>query len=177
MSYVVDILRGSESQRLIDNGHASLSVYGIGKGHSAEAWRAIGRALVHQGIVDETQDGYPVLLLNQLSREVLRGQRTVQIAATKPRKQRAAKVPASAATDGADTGVFASLRALRRQLADQAGVPPYVVFHDATLREMAQRLPTTLEQFATIPGVGQAKLARYAEPFLEALRRHAAAGG
>ena len=69
--------------------------------------------------------------------------------------------------------MFSSLRALRRQLADQAGVPPYVVFHDATLREMAQRVPTTLAQFATISGVGAAKLARYGDSFLAVLRQHA----
>jgi ATP-dependent DNA helicase RecQ len=176
VAYIVEILRGGESQRLIDNGHASLSVYGIGKHHSADTWRAIARALLHQGLVSETQDGYPVLSLNPLSREVLRGERVVRIAATAPRKRAAkASAAARAVPEDVDAGLFASLRALRRQLADQAGVPPYVVFHDATLREMAQRQPTTIEQFATIPGVGQAKLARYAEPFLETLRRHAAA--
>jgi ATP-dependent DNA helicase RecQ len=70
----------------------------------------------------------------------------------------------------ADPDLFQRLRALRKQLADQGGVPPYVIFHDATLREMAQRRPSSLDEFALLPGVGQAKLARYAEAFLSVLK-------
>jgi ATP-dependent DNA helicase RecQ len=170
--YIIEILRGSESQRLIDNGHATLSVYGIGSKHSADEWRSIARALLHQGLADETQDGYPVLSLNALSREVLRGQRRFELAAGTT-GARVGESSATASPEAADAVLFSSLRSLRRQLADQAGVPPYVVFHDATLREMAQRVPTTLEEFATISGVGAAKLARYGDSFLAVLRQHA----
>jgi ATP-dependent DNA helicase RecQ len=180
-AHLIDILRGSESQRLIDNGHASLSVYGIGKSRSVDEWRSIVRALVHQGLVDESQDGYPVLTLNAASWEVLRGQRQVQFAVAPPRvrskkkkkkkdRRRQAGDDSSREIAPADDDLFQKLRSLRKELADRAGVPPYVVFHDATLREMAGRKPTTLEEFAQLPGVGDAKLTRYAEAFLALLQ-------
>lgn len=170
-AYLIDILRGSQSQRLIDNGHAQLSVYGIGKQHSVDAWRSVVRALLHQGLVQETQDGYPVLSLNTLSWEVLRGERKVHIAEAPASARR--KSDASGAGDDlhvADQPLFDRLRALRKRLADQSGVPPYVIFHDATLREMVRRAPADLEEFAAIPGVGQAKLARYGQLFTDEIR-------
>ncbi|HEY0939444.1 MAG TPA: DNA helicase RecQ [Steroidobacter sp.] len=180
-AYLIDILRGSQSQRLIDNGHAQLSVYGIGKQHSIETWRSVARALLHQGLVQETQDGYPVLFLNALSWEVLRGERKVQIAeAPASGRRQAAGIGATSAADDlhvADQPLFDRLRALRKRLADQSGVPPYVIFHDATLREMARRAPANLEEFAAIPGVGQAKLARYGELFTDEIRAARAVRG
>jgi ATP-dependent DNA helicase RecQ len=173
-AYLIDILRGSQSQRLIDNGHAQLSVYGIGKQHNVAAWRDLVRALLHQGLVQETQDGYPVLSLNALSWEVLRGERKVHIAAPAPPPRRS-KPEASAADSGAEDtpaeeALFERLRSLRKKLADHSGVPPYVIFHDATLREMVRRAPASLEEFAAIPGVGQAKLARYGQMFTDEIR-------
>jgi ATP-dependent DNA helicase RecQ len=174
-AYLIEILRGGESQRLIDRGHSSLSVYGIGKSHSVEEWRQLARCLAHQGLVDETQDGYPVLLLNAKSWEVLRGERKVEIAeALKPaRSRKSAASTASGSTTGAvDHELFEALRVLRKKLADENGLPPYVIFHDASLREMAQRKPVTIADFATIPGVGQTKLLRYGEPFIDIIREH-----
>jgi ATP-dependent DNA helicase RecQ len=170
-AYLIDILRGSQAQRLIDNGHAQLSVYGIGKQLGVEVWRGVVRGLLHQGLVQETQDGYSVLSLNPLSWEVLRGERKVQIADT-PASGRRKSEAAGGADDlhVADQPLFDRLRALRKQLADQSGVPPYVIFHDATLREMVRRAPANLEEFAAIPGVGQAKLARYGQLFTDEIR-------
>jgi ATP-dependent DNA helicase RecQ len=172
-AYLIDILRGSQAQRVIDNGHAALSVYGIGKQLGVEGWRGIARALLHQGLVGETQDGYPVLSLNKHSWEVLRGERKVHIAAAAAASGKQPK-PASSAAPGTDATVddelFNRLRALRKKLADEAGLPPYVIFHDATLREMARRKPTTLDDFAALPGVGQAKLTRYGELFTGEIR-------
>ncbi len=164
-AHVIDILRGSEAQKLVDRGHQSLSVYGIGKDRSVEEWRHLARNLVHQALVDETQDGYPVLVLNQDSWSVLRGERMVHIAAPPKREKRSRKAAAAAEAAEHDP-LFERLRALRKQLADDAGVPPYVIFHDATLRELSQQQVTSLEQFARIPGVGATKLAKYGEPFL-----------
>ena len=171
-AYIIEILRGGESQRVIDRGHQSLSVYGIGKHLSVDEWRDIARALLHQGIVRETQDGYPVLSLNEQSWEVLRGQRPMQMAESikldRGRKKKRSTTSTTPPTDAA-SALFESLRALRKQLADDAGVPPYVIFHDASLREMAERKPTTLDVFATIPGVGQAKLERYGRAFIQTI--------
>ncbi|GFE83736.1 ATP-dependent DNA helicase RecQ [Steroidobacter agaridevorans] len=170
-AYLIDILRGSQSQRLIDNGHAQLSVYGIGKQHSVDTWRSVARALLHQGLAQETQDGYSVLSLNAASWEVLRGERKVHIAEAPASPRRKSDVSGGADDlHVADQPLFDKLRALRKKLADQSGVPPYVIFHDATLREMVRRAPASLEEFATIPGVGQAKLARYGQLFTDEIR-------
>jgi ATP-dependent DNA helicase RecQ len=172
-AYLIEILRGSQSERVTSRGHAELSVYGIGKQHSVDEWRDIARALLHQGLISETQDGYSVLSLNTLSWEVLRGQRDVQIAvAPKPERGRKPKSKSAGATASSEhDSLFEQLRGLRKQLADHAGVPPYVVFHDATLREMAEQKPSTLAAFAKIPGVGQAKLSRYGEVFIKAIEQ------
>jgi ATP-dependent DNA helicase RecQ len=169
VAHVIDILRGSESQRLIDRGHQSLSVYGIGKDRSVDGWRHLARNLLHQGLMQETQDGYPVLLLNQDSWSVLRGERKVEIAAPAKRDRRAKKAGTSEIAE--HDPLFDRLRALRKRLADDAGVPPYVIFHDATLREMSRQRVLSLQEFARIPGVGATKLAKYGEAFLEEIRR------
>src|SRR6202035_2105521 len=140
------------------------------------------RALLHQGLIEETQVCFPVLSLNAQSRLVLREELSVHIAAAvKPKRAR------PSATTGAGNGtaanrsridapegsaLFERLRALRKHLADAHGVPPYVVFHDATLREMVERRPRTLNQFGDLPGVGQAKLARYGDQFIAAIVEH-----
>jgi ATP-dependent DNA helicase RecQ len=179
-AHIIDILRGSRSERIVSRGHDTLSVHGIGAKWRVQEWRELIRALRHQGLVVETQDGYPVLSLNAASWEVLRDQRTVQISEALPRagsKTRSASPPAVPSPGVAPEGseLFETLRALRKRLADAQGMPPYVIFHDATLREIAQRRPVTLGQFAGILGVGEAKLARYGEEFVAVVRGHSAA--
>lgn len=170
-AYIIDILRGARSERILARGHETLSVYGVGKQRPVQEWRTLARALTHQGLIDETQDGYPVLSLNAQSWQVMRSERAVQIAVVaKPRVRSAPASDASDASDADRSELFDRLRALRKRLADEHGVPPYVIFHDATLREMSERRPLTLGQFATLRGVGQAKLARYGEQFIAALR-------
>ncbi len=171
-AYLIEILRGGESQRLIDRGHQSLSVYGIGKNRSVDEWRHLARTLVHQGLIDETQDGYPVAILNNQSWEVLRGERKVRIAeSSRPARDRKGRKRTAPVTDQApDSMLFEQLRALRKKLADENGVPPYVVFHDSTLREIAARKPENLDEFAMISGVGQKKVERYGELFIEVVR-------
>jgi ATP-dependent DNA helicase RecQ len=176
VAYVIEILRGSESQKVIDRGHQSLSVYGIGKDVGLPEWRDLSRALLHQGLMTQTQDGYPVLALNEASWQVLRGERSVAVGeSVKPAKGpgKNAKSKPAAAT-GANGELFEALRALRKRLASEAGMPPYIVFNDASLWDMAQRQPTSLEEFSTIVGVGQAKLARYGGEFVELIRERAA---
>jgi ATP-dependent DNA helicase RecQ len=185
---IIDILRGARSERVLSRGHDTLSVYGIGKQRSVDEWRSVARALLHQGLIDETQDGYPVLSLNAQSGPVLRQELVVRIAA--PAKRSRTRAGSGAAADSAagagagtraaaaaspqSSALFERLRALRKSLADEHGLPPYVVFHDATLREMAERRPLTLNQFAELPGVGQAKLARYGDQFIAVVREHCA---
>jgi ATP-dependent DNA helicase RecQ len=168
-AYIIDILRGARTERVLSGGHDSLSVYGIGKHRSAIEWRNLARALLHQGLVNEAQDGYSVLSLNEQSWPVLRGERPVSIA----RAQKPARRPQEGMrVSSTDESLFERLRALRKRLADENGLPPYVVFHDSTLREMAEHMPLDLDQFAALPGVGLAKLARYGDQFIAAVREH-----
>jgi len=169
VAYIIEILRGGATQRVITRDHGSLSTYGIGKDLGLNEWRDIARALLHQGLMTQSQDGYAVVSLNEASWQVLRGERTVQVGeSVKPARGRKAVKPVVAG-DG-DDALFQALRALRKRLADAAGMPPYIIFNDASLRDMAQRQPTTLEEFSTIAGVGQAKLARYGDQFVELIR-------
>jgi ATP-dependent DNA helicase RecQ len=174
-AHLIEILRGARSERLLARGHETLSVYGIGKRRSVAEWRTVARTLLHQALVEETQDGYPVLSLNAESRRVLRGELAVTIAVAPRSDRRASPHSSSAAgefaSDSAPGALFERLRALRKRLANEQGLPPYVIFHDATLREMAIRRPLTLDEFAALPGVGQAKLSRYGEHFIAALRQ------
>ena len=174
-AYIIEILRGARTERVASRGHESLSVYGIGRQRSVEDWRAVARTLQHQRLLEQSQDGYSVLSLNESSWQVLRGERDVTMRrSAKPERARAAPdgarpdraIPAPAGGDA----VFERLRSLRKQLADAQGLPPYVIFHDATLREMAARRPQTLSEFAGIRGVGAGKLARYGEQFIAALQ-------
>jgi ATP-dependent DNA helicase RecQ len=174
IAYVIEILRGAETQRILSRDHGSLSVYGIGKQLGLQEWRDLARALLHQGLMTQSQDGYAVLSLNEASWEVLRGERAVAVGeSVKPaRTRKAAKIasPAATASTAANGPLFDALRALRKRLADEAGMPPYIIFNDASLRDMAQRQPTTLPEFSTIVGVGQAKLSRYGNQFIELIR-------
>ena len=168
---IIEILRGARTERLLARGHDALSVYGIGKAFPAEDWRRLARSLLHQGLICESHDGYSVLSLNEASRSLLKGERSFQMAQHLPR-------PGSARDAGAATrqtprgnaeAIFERLRALRKSLAESHGLPPYVIFHDATLREMAEKRPQTLQEFASIRGVGEGKLARYGQQFIDAL--------
>ncbi len=167
-AYVIEILRGAATQRILTRDHASLSVYGIGKHLGMQEWRDISRALLHQGLLTQSQDGFAVISLNDASWQVLKGERTVRVGeSVKPARVRKGS---KTVTGSAGDPLFESLRTLRKRLADEAGMPPYIVFNDASLWDMVQRQPTTLEEFSTIVGVGQAKLDRYGEHFVELIR-------
>jgi ATP-dependent DNA helicase RecQ len=175
LAYVIEILRGAETQRVLMRDHASLSVYGIGKHLDVQEWRDLARALLHQGLLAQSQDGYAVVSLNEASWQVLKGERAVRVGeSVKPaRSRKASKALAPATATSAGNALFESLRTLRKRLADEAGMPPYIIFNDASLWDMVQRQPTTLQEFSTIVGVGQAKLARYGGQFVELIQQRA----
>ncbi len=168
LSYTIDVLRGSKADRVLKNGHDTLSTYGIGKDRTLDEWRMLGRSLLHQGLVDETSDGYSVLTLNPHSWEILKGERKVEIAIV-PTKTKAESMDVSTDTVEIHT-LYNRLHKLRKQYADANKVPPYVVFADSSLRLMAQQQPQTLAQFAQISGVGARKLAQYGEMFTAEIR-------
>jgi len=176
--HVIDILRGAKTEKLVRQNHEAISTYGLGRDRSVDEWRHLVRVLKHHNLLEETQDGYPVLALNTGSWAVLRGLQKVELAAapktekaTRDKKTRGKSGASAPVLGTAEEQLFQRLRTLRKQLADAQGVPPYVVFADAALRAMAQAQPVTLTAFAEIPGVGAAKLAHYGEDFTAEIRR------
>ncbi|MBC7560404.1 MAG: DNA helicase RecQ [Dermatophilaceae bacterium] len=173
--HLVDILLGKSTPRMSQLGHASLQVFGIGTELSDTGWRAVVRQLLAQGVLGVDSDGYGTLRLTDASAEVLRGSRTMLLRTEAPRpatKTRSPKRGAAAAVDldAGATLVFERLRTWRAATAKEQGVPAYVVFHDATLREIATRIPTTLDELSTMSGVGMVKRDKYGPKLLEALQ-------
>jgi ATP-dependent DNA helicase RecQ len=181
MRYIIDILRGANIQKIRSLNHDQLSTYGIGKDLSVDEWLQLGRALLHQGLLNETTDGFPILQLNKLSLEILRRERQVEIAISTTRQQASSAAsatgrPAQASSEQELTmeeqGLFEALRLLRKRLADERGVPPYVIFPDSSLRAMASQRPQSSAHFARIPGVGSNKLTAYYLPFTQAIANY-----
>jgi ATP-dependent DNA helicase RecQ len=173
MGYVIEVLRGSQNQRIYQLGHDRLSTYGIGKEMSQEAWGSLLRQLVHLGYLSQDVARYSVLKLTEAALPLLRGEKTLILA--RPRlKTTTAKKPAKrrAGDLDYDKGLFDALRALRKRLADQEGVPPFVVFGDASLAEMAAYHPADEEDLLRINGVGKHKLGHYGADFLGVIRSY-----
>ncbi|HEU5377445.1 MAG TPA: DNA helicase RecQ [Ktedonobacteraceae bacterium] len=159
--HLIDILRGANTQRIRDYHHEQLQAYGIGKEHSVGEWQRLVRGLLQQGLVSQvTESGYPLLRLNELSREVLRQQRQVLIPATSTSATSAAR-RVRLDLEPEEEKLFEHLRAWRKHLADEQGVPPYVIFADSSLQALARQRPMTPEHFLRIPGVGKRKLEIY----------------
>ena len=167
--HLIDILRGKETPRVLEHGHGTLSVYGIGKDLSEQAWRSVLRQLLAQGFLMVEQEGYGTLALTDESRAVLKGERTLMLrrevdkpikAATPRNKNLQPELPRAAQS------VFEALRSWRAGIARSHGVPAYVIFHDATLREIALAQPDTLEDLGFVNGVGVKKLESYGESIL-----------
>ncbi len=170
MKHVVDVLRGADTERIRNLGHNRLSTYGIGGEYSNAEWMSILRQLIHQGYVRQDIAAYSVLKLTADAGPLLKGEATLELA--EPRlKAKPAKKRSRAAVEltDEDLALFDALRALRKRLADDAGVPPYVIFGDAALVDMSQSRPKNETEFLAINGVGEVKLERYGDAFLEAI--------
>jgi len=172
LGYIVELLRGANTSRIRDNNHHQLSTYGIGKDHSSEFWLSILRQLIHQGLLSQDITQGSTLRLTEGARAVLKSEYTLQMA--EPRLQAKHVYQDKLAQFNYDKKLFAKLRALRKQLADDDDVPPYVVFNDKTLAEMAQLMPTNDSEFLKVSGVGFTKLNKYGSPFLTAIRNYLA---
>jgi len=160
---------GADNERIRKFGHEHLSTYGIGAEHSHAEWMSITRQLIHRGYLVQDIAAFSVLKLTPEALKLLREEETVSLA--RPRiKEKAKKKPAIALELGPpDQELFERLRELRRQLAEEAGVPPYIVFGDAALVEMSRAKPASEEEFLAVNGVGQVKLERYGKEFLEVI--------
>ena len=177
-NHLIDVLRGADTDKIHQFNHHRLPVHGIGQALDARAWRSVFRQLLARGYITADVERYGGLRLEEKCRNLLKGHESIALRhdPTTTRKRKAA--PSNSATtaerstprlDEIDTGVFESLRECRRQLAQAQGVPPYVIFPDTTLRAMTAMMPTSLEAFRNLPGVGDHKLDRYGQVFLEVI--------
>jgi ATP-dependent DNA helicase RecQ len=176
ITHIVDVLVGADTERIRQWQHGKLSTYGLLKDESRNAVTAMVHQLLDQRLLERTPGDRPVLKLNAASWAVLRGQRAVQL--VQPRQKPVARARFDADSwEGVDHGLFDHLRQLRRSLAEARGVPSYIIFGDATLRELARFRPSTPAAFAGVRGVGQKKLDDLAPTFLAHIRDYCSAHG
>ena len=169
IKHVVDVLRGADNERIRKFGHENLSTYGIGMEYSHAEWMSMVRQLIHRGLLVQDIAAFSVLKLTPAALAVLRNEEAVELARPRVREKAAKKPAVALELDADDFQLFESLRALRKQLAEINGVPPYVIFGDAALVEMSRVRPQNEIELLGINGVGQVKLERYGEAFLEAI--------
>ena len=172
--YIIGVLRGMHNQKIIERGHDKLSVYGIGKDKSKEHWQSVIRQLIHLGFVQQVIGEFNATLrLTESAKPILKGEVPLELAM--PRISAITKIthsPQRNAVPNYDKDLFARLRFLRKQIADKENIPPYIVFNDATLQEMAQYMPTSKTEMLQINGVGAIKLERFAQPFMALINEH-----
>ncbi len=170
--HVIDVLLGKDTEKIRQHRHADLSVYGIGKELDQQQWRSILRQLIVVGLLSVDTGGYGALKLSEKSRPLLRGEIELPLRRDLLVKRKASKpkavVPEAVAEE--DLDLWEALRTRRKQLADENDVPPYVIFHDSTLRQMAADKPRNEDELLAISGVGKTKLERYGDAFLEVVR-------
>jgi ATP-dependent DNA helicase RecQ len=173
VNYQIDVLLGKSDERIERNGHDKLQLFGIGKELNASEWRSVFRQLIALGYLQVDVGGYGSLHLAESCRPLLRGEQRLQLRIEqKPTRKRRTSRAAVELDNDPDKELFEALRELRRQLAQSQGVPPYVVFHDATLMELVKHRPQDHEQLAGISGLGKRKIAAYGEAVLDLLDEH-----
>ncbi len=177
MNHIIQVLLGEKTEAIERRGHERLSTFGVGREESRETWQWIGRELQRLGLVDVAPGKFATLTVTQEGMAALR-ERT-PIALIKPFERARAKPRRKVSIRSeqpCDEKLFAELKTVRRRLADERNVPAYIVFSDATLREMASALPTTRQEFEQITGVGERKANDFAETFTAAISRYLGAG-
>ncbi|MDA9951185.1 DNA helicase RecQ [Oligoflexaceae bacterium] len=170
-NYLIDLLIGKENERMVKFGHQNLPTFGVGGEFNDVQWKSIIRQLIAFNFIAVDEERFGGLRLSPLAGGVLKGETTVSlhedILHQKASKKKRAKASLSYEFDSSENPVFQKLRELRKTLAKKAGIPSYMIFHDAALKEMAQVKPKSLDEFSEISGVGEKKLAKYGAAFLE----------
>jgi ATP-dependent DNA helicase RecQ len=179
IAHVIDVLRGADTERIRTLNHQQLSTWGIGRDRSEQEWISILRQLIHRGYLVQDIASYSVLKLTDAARPLLRGEESLQLARPRVREQAKKKKALRAAAGQVpyDEALFEELRALRKRLADAQGVPPYVIFGDVTLIQMARIRPVDESSLLGVTGVGQHKLEKYGTDFLDAIAAYQASQG
>jgi ATP-dependent DNA helicase RecQ len=169
LQHVVEVLCGADTEKVRKFGHQSLSTYSIGSEHTRAEWGAIGRELVRLGLLFQNADRFNIIELTDRGRAVLKSRQKVTltrpVAPTEPAKHRVGEI-------GCDEALFEKLRGLRKQLADERGVPPYIVFSDVSLRQMARFYPASDQELSRVSGVGEKKRSEFGGLFLREIASH-----
>ncbi|TFH75888.1 DNA helicase RecQ [Gammaproteobacteria bacterium LSUCC0112] len=174
VAYLIEVLSGLESERVLQNGHHNLSTFGIGRELDKSQWQSVFRQLVARGFLGVDHNSFGGLYLTARARPVLRGEESIRLredvleVAAKGARQR--HVDQGMLPE--DRRLFEALRLCRKQLAEQFDVPPYVIFHDATLLDMVHLRPLNSQQLLSVNGVGQGKLSKYGDAFLRIINEH-----
>lgn len=173
INHVVEVLRGAQTAKIKSLGHEQLSTFGIGRDKSTEHWFSIVRQLIHCGLLMQNLTRGSALQLTEASRSVLKAENQLMLAVPRLKlvktsaKQRRKNLSAQA-----DSKLFAKLRHLRKEIADEENLPPYVIFSDVSLSEMSEMMPTNDSQFLSITGVGHIKLEKYGHAFISEIRQY-----
>lgn len=169
VQHVVEVLCGADTEKVRKFGHQHLSTYNIGGEHTRAEWAAIGRELVRRGLLFQNPEKFNIVELTDAGRAALKSRQkitlTKPVAPTEPEKHRTGEI-------ACDEALFENLRALRKQLADERAVPPYIIFSDVSLRQMARFYPTNEKDFSRISGVGEKKLHEFGVIFLREIASH-----
>ena len=175
--HVVDVLRGKETDKVVQHQHQLLSTFGIGSDIEDLQWRSVMRQLVVRGLLRVDLEGYSALQLTDLCRPVLKGEQALHLRKEELRapstKKSAKKSDRKSQISPEDQALWEDLRECRKQLSEEYNVPPYLIFHDATLKAMMESMPTTSSELLAITGIGESKLEKYGDEFLGIVRRHA----
>ncbi len=175
VKHVVDVLLGSETEKITQHGHDKLPTYGIGKAIDNNQWSSVFRQLVARGFVCVDMERFGALRLEEKCRPLLRGDEQIELRRDIKKKE-AKRLTKTFLSEDIDSALWESLRECRRELAAEQGIPPYIIFHDRTLQEMCVTVPQTMEQFGLLGGVGERKLDKYGPTFLQAINDHLASG-
>ncbi|MEG9475079.1 DNA helicase RecQ [Mannheimia sp. HC-2023] len=169
--HIIAVLRGMNNLKIREHNHDQLSVYGIGKEQSQHYWQNVVRQLIHLGLIYQNIANHSALQLTESARPFLRGEKPLQLALPRLGISATAFVQKQA-SHRYDKDLFARLRFLRKQIADKENIPPYIVFNDATLQEMAEFLPTSKVEMLEINGVGERKFERFGQAFMTLIKEH-----
>ncbi len=170
VTYLIEVLLGKDDDRIKSNKHNQLSTFGIGVEQSATEWRGIFRQLIARGYINVDIEGYGALRLAEKSRPLLKGEEVLLLRKQRQKAEKKTKRQTLSKLRSFEQEIFQKLKSLRKQLADLNSVPPYVIFHDSTLEEMARKRPSSEEDFAQISGVGEQKLKKYSEDFISLIQ-------
>ena len=173
VNHLIDVLRGGETEKIFQFNHHQLPTYGVGSNLDANQWRSVFRQLIARGYISVDLERYGALRIEEKCRPLLRGEETIELRKDlKPVKQKPARQQPKLSTlvsGDIDSDLWNALRECRRVIAQERGVPPYIIFHDSTLQEMAEFRPQSLDEFSQLSGVGEKKLEQYGRAFLQVI--------